>query len=81
MCEKCGIESNPNNPLSSRRDLDYDTPIEVAHDRLVIHPDLMVFGKTYPILYHRREYWIAKTDIGVISIWEVEDKNEYESTD
>jgi len=81
LCERCGEQSNPNNPLVSRRALDYDTPIEVVHDCLVIHPDLMEFGKTYSIVYHGREYWIAKTDIGVISIWEVEDGNEYESTD
>ena len=45
----------------------------MVHGYLVIYPDLMQFGKDYIVQYKGKTYMIAKTDLGVISITEVEE--------
>ena len=70
MCEKCEIGS------LFKEDRNLPEPVEVTKDRIVIHPDLMTFMKTYWIKYKGDSYSIAKTDIGTLVIWRYESERE-----
>ena len=64
VCERCERE-----PPARKMP---ESPVRALHDKLVVYPDLMVMGKTYQVEYRGRLYLVAKTDIGVLSIMEVE---------
>jgi hypothetical protein len=66
MCEKCEINGNE---TQGPKDIP-NKPVNVKHGLLVIYPDLMQFGKTYAVKFKGKTLWIAKPDLGVISITE-----------
>ena len=73
-CERCGEAVNPNNPMPCAcklRDDEERQPVEVKHGYLVIYPDLMILGRTYYVKWEDLELFVAKTDLGVISILKV----------
>ncbi|MCD6421882.1 hypothetical protein J7L13_00850 [bacterium] len=54
-----------------RDDDDERQPVEVKHGYLVIYPDLMILGRTYYVKWGDLGLFVAKTDLGVISILKV----------